>query len=403
MMKGTTSPTLVPLYGWFVFFLLFPFYVFSSGLPQPADMLMAVLVGFVIIAGWRERSAKPRDVVNSLKYFVILVVVINSAWAPFIDQSIENIPSYFHSLFYVYNFFVFSTAITLAGRYGDKFLLFTAYAVGGSLILQALLAIATGSIASRNSLFFNNPNQLGYYALLAGSLFVYMVRAVKINTIFQVGAYFAFLFLTLLSASKAALSGAGILVSLAIFNQGLLSTRQFIVLAFSIGIGYYFISSGGLGTDLFTYASDRFDTIGTSSDDSVEGRGYDRILNDPEFLLFGAGEGGYYRFDTFLKAAEIHSTFGTIIFCYGILGLTLFLRLLKKVFQYSTRFELLYFVPVLVYSITHQGLRSTLLWVFLACIFAVNNRKWVLAVKRKMAIAKAKHMRSRQVASAAGT
>jgi hypothetical protein len=352
-------------------------------MPQPGDWIMALLFCYVFFKRWSVQGTVSKAVLSALKHFVILVVIISLLWVPFIDQSRETgVPSYFHPLFYIYNFLAFSISIILAQRFGNKFLLFTAYSIGASLIFQALLSGFTGATASRNALFFNNPNQLGYYALLAGSLMIYMVRSVKINSLFQIVAYFAFLYLTLLSASKAALAGAIILVVLAIFNQGFLSLKQFMVLLISILVGYYFINKDGLGVNLFTYAFERFETIGASADDSMEGRGYDRILNEPYYLLFGAGEGGYYRFNTLLKASEIHSSFGTIIFSYGILGLILFFRFLFKVLKGSSLFELLYFVPIFAYSITHQGLRDTLFWVFLGVVFILNQKKIFLTLSR---------------------
>ncbi|MEO1052800.1 MAG: hypothetical protein AAFX87_19350 [Bacteroidota bacterium] len=337
---------------------------------------MAILFAYFYLNNWKVLGLSNSTVVKALFYFVAIVVIINTLWSPFIDQSQEKrIPSYFHSLFYVYNYLVFGASIILTQKYGRKALVYTAYAVGTSLILQSGISILTGLGTSRDALFFNNPNQLGYYALLAGSLLIYAVRVIKINTIFQVVAYLSFLYLTLLSASKAALAGSVILVTLAVLGQGLLNWRQFIALTLAVGIGYYLITEGGAVTELFTYSTERFSTIGESGDDSIEGRGYDRIFNEPEYIFLGAGEGGYYRFDTLLKAGEIHSTFGTIIFCYGVLGFTVFFRFLAKVFKGSSLFELLYFVPIAAYSVTHQGLRSTLFWVFLAVIYLLNRYK----------------------------
>jgi hypothetical protein len=147
------------------------------------------------------------------------------------------------------------------------------------------------------------------------------------------------------------------------------------VLSLTIAIGAYFILQDRLGTELFDYSYKRFEMIGESRDDSYEGRGYDRILNNPEYLALGAGEGGYYRFDTLLIAGEVHSSFGTILFCYGVVGLFLFFRFLFYVFKGSSLFELLYFVPIFAYSITHQGLRDTFFWVFLGLVFILNEQK----------------------------
>jgi len=52
-------------------------------------------------------------------------------------------------------------------------------------------------------------------------------------------------------------------------------------------------------------------------------RGYDRLFNYPENIVWGAGEGYYERFD---EEIEFHSWPGTVLFCYGLIGTALMLR-----------------------------------------------------------------------------
>lgn len=365
-----------PLYTWFLFFVLSPFYVFGSGMPQPADWLVAILFLYIFLSGYIIVGKQYDKLVSTHLSFVIWVVIVNTLWSFLIDQSLEKrFPSYFHSLFYIFNFLAVRSYIVLAQQQGSKLILYTLYGVGFSLILQAGLSFSGGVVTSRDALFFNNPNQLGYYALLSGSILAYGARYIKIKLVFQVAAYFSFFYLTLVSSSKAAMAGALILVCLSVLNQGLLNFRQLFILVVAISMGFYFTTQNTVGTELFDYSIKRFDEIGASKDDTYEGRGYDRIVNDPEYMIVGAGEGGYYRFDTLLDAGEIHSSFGTIIFCYGIVGFLLFMRLLLLVFKGASVFELFYFIPVFAYSITHNGLRSTLFWVFLAVIFILNQHR----------------------------
>ncbi len=336
---------------------------------------MAIVFIYIFFMGVKPSSGLQTDLIDKHRMFVIYVTIVNSLWFFFIDQSMEKrFPTFVHSFFYIFNFLVLRSILILSRSFRDKFLLYTIYGIGLGMILQVFLAFAMGSTGSRNSLFFNNPNQLGYYALLSGSLFVYAVKHVKVPTYFQLASYFSFFFLTLLSSSKAALAGSIILITLAVLNQGLFSIRQFFILGIAIVIGAYFVSQGELGSNLFNYSLKRFELIGQSKDDSYEGRGYDRILNDPDYMVLGAGEGGYQRFDTLLDAGEIHSSFGTLIFCYGIIGFVLFMRFLFAVFKGSSFFELLYFLPVFAYSITHNGLRDTLFWVFLGVVYLLNEK-----------------------------
>ena len=67
----------------------------------------------------------------------------------------------------------------------------------------------------------------------------------------------------------------------------------------------------------------RIQGIGDDSDDSLEGRGYYRINEYPQYWLFGAGEGEYSRFRH--QRMEFHSTLGNIQVSYGIVGSLLFI------------------------------------------------------------------------------
>ena len=98
--------------------------------------------------------------------------------------------------------------------------------------------------------------------------------------------------------------------------------------------------------------------------DSLAGRGYDRMINNPEFLLFGAGEGGFERFES-AQPGEVHSSFGTILFAYGLPGLVLFSLFLVMVMRRCGGSRWLLLLPALAYGLTHQGVRFAMFWVLL--------------------------------------
>jgi hypothetical protein len=101
-------------------------------------------------------------------------------------------------------------------------------------------------------------------------------------------------------------------------------------------------------------------------------RGYDRIVNHPEFWFFGAGEGSFQRFESVL-GGEIHSSWGTIFFSYGLIGTLLFLLFFLNVFKYKKNF--FYFMPIFFYGLTHQGLRSTQFWILLFIFYELYEIK----------------------------
>jgi hypothetical protein len=117
----------------------------------------------------------------------------------------------------------------------------------------------------------------------------------------------------------------------------------------------------------------RFQSFGEHDDDSVQGRGYDRIWLHPEYVFVGAGEGAPGRLTSHGRDQELHSTWGTLLFSYGITGFLLFLVMLAVIFYRAPWRHMLYFLPIALYGLTHQGLRFSMLWVFFGLVFGVAN------------------------------
>jgi hypothetical protein len=109
----------------------------------------------------------------------------------------------------------------------------------------------------------------------------------------------------------------------------------------------------------------RLENIGQESDDSAAGRGYDRVLQNPGYLIIGAGEGGYDRFEGSRKGYELHSGLGTLLFSYGVMGFGLFLLLLHAVAARNNPYILVLFGLVILFGVVHQNIRFTHFWVFL--------------------------------------
>jgi hypothetical protein len=106
----------------------------------------------------------------------------------------------------------------------------------------------------------------------------------------------------------------------------------------------------------------------------AEERGYDRIWTYREYILTGAGEGDVNRFrDTPNGPGEVHSSFPTVLFSYGIVGMILFGTFAWRVLKGATPRAWLMLLPTLAYSSAHNGLRFTMLWVLLA-IFVIVKR-----------------------------
>jgi hypothetical protein len=251
--------------------------------------------------------------------------------------------------------------MVLYRRFGDQFLRVTAYSTIASLVFQATVSFFYSRGGLRGSVLFNNPNQLGYYALLSATVLVLLQNRVRMRPTLIAATLLVAAYLATLASSKSALLGMAILFGLALFQK----IRTVLILSVLAGVA---ISTLQPIQQAINNAEYRIEND-THHEFFLE-RGYDRILNNPEYWITGAGEGYFGRFSssTLIGSAEIHSSYGTIFFCYGILGSLVFLFFLYQLFKGVPFRRAIIMVPAGAYSVVHQGLRFTLLWMVLALV-----------------------------------
>lgn len=348
------------LASWSIAVILVPFYVFPSGLPQPADVL-ALGVSVAAIAWYGMRTSRALFPVLFLLFaFVVYVVVINLGWGAVTGRgSLLMRPVY-----YVFNAVIFAAFLVLYTRLGSRLLRTTMLALGASVMLQVALSPVVMDGGLRQSLFFNNPNQLGYFGLLSATLFAFGAIRIRLHPLVYMTFFVGALYLTALSMSKAAIAGTLLLLGLAILRK---PVSGLLILAVVVGLLAIVPDGGTLVADL----DRRFSSLGVHGDDSLAGRGYDRFVNHAELLVLGAGEGGYERFRSALAGTEMHSTWGSLAFSYGVIGSFLFLLFLGVIFFHGGAGAGLYFMPAAFYGLTHNGIRFTMLWVLLAFMVCV--------------------------------
>jgi hypothetical protein len=353
---------------WAIYLLLVPVYVFASGLPQPGDWII-LLFAPMVLARWDGRlSNNQRRPLRYLLVFTLYVAVENLIWSAALGAWTLSTTKGFTlaTLFYIYNGVMFLSVLVLFRRYGEAFLRFTAKAVLFALLVQTALGFVKGGHSLRATAMFNNPNQLGYYALLSISLLMLFQRRLYVSTLeVSIGAV-ASAYLTLISASKAALGAVGILIIVGMVVR----LRTMLIIASVFGLSLVIGNPMRDAIDRSMYRIETDESLGF-----WEERGYDRIWNNPEYVVYGAGEGGYVRFrdSTAIGAHEIHSSVGTLFFCYGIVGAILFGAFVVVALRGSELRVWLLVMPPFAYGMTHQGLRSTLLWVLLAVVVAMRE------------------------------
>lgn len=340
-------------YGLLILFVVsFPFYLFDSGGPQISTIFGALLVVLMLPA---ISAATMRPMAVPLLLFTLIALIVN-----FVNDVLwgTNFALLKFSVFYVYNFLVFVAVFAMMSKDGDTTARALIFGTLAALALQMALLPVSLTAGVRNSLFFNNPNQLGYWALLSASILAYAgaLRGRR-PTLLEVGGLVACVALVMFSQSKAAIAAIGVLI---LMRLGL-SMRTMILGAIGMGVLLLLIDV----SSILQVTEERFSRIGVDQDDNIWNRGYNRLFEYPEYLLFGFGEGAYWRINEELEA---HSIFVTLIFSYGIAGFAAFAWFLIKAGGANTPTNLLYLLPTLIYGLTHQGLRFTILWVFLGVL-----------------------------------
>lgn len=351
-------------YIWAIYLIVFPFYVFESGNPQIADIFGAILI--ITHIGTILTNIKTNRFTRSLFLFVIYTFIVNAVWMLILGE-LEIIKN---SVFYFYSFLM---VLFLIGKLEDTtFLWFTLKAITIALVLQFMLWPFVESEGVRNQMFFNNPNQLGLWALCLLIISSVINEIVKPKLLYALIPLIIASFLIIISASRAALAGC-----LLFWAFYIIKSRKHLILFITIAIvGGIFISYNyELNLDNFTaleYNIERLQSESITSDRSLGGRGYDRIVNYPQYLLFGAGEGLYERFN---ESIELHSIFANILFSYGVIGFAIFIfafsSLLKKK---MTKEVIVLFLGIAIFAMVHMSLRVPFFW--MTCLFIIYLHKF---------------------------
>ncbi len=355
------------LLAWGLYLLLTPLYVFKSGLPQPGDLFVLILVP-IALRGWNGKLSRISIVpTRRLMWFTLWVCVVDYAWAAILGNfALFGTDTFvLFPIYYIYNSLLFLVALVLYQRYGDTFLRLTLHMIYLSLMVQVIASFG-GQVGSRGALFFNNPNQLGYYALLVACVIVLLHWRLKLRLVISSLALSCCGYLGMISASRAAIGGIVVLLALLVFSN------PRVVLAVSV-LAIALLFAGGPITEAFEASQDRV-LNRTHHLGFLEERGYDRIAEHKEYLLFGAGEGGLSRFaESPYQQMEIHSSAGTVLFSYGIVGAFLFLAFMSGLVRGASLKLAAVLVAPMIYTVAHQGLRFTMLWVLFAIFLSLKQ------------------------------
>lgn len=342
-----------------------PLYSNASGSLQVSDLLFVLLAIFFVpvrIASGRKLPKLPaRRLLDAHGYFVIYVVVINAIWS----ASLSSASMLLFSLYYIFAWIVIYDFSELYCRFRSIAVVVTLVGVAIASIWESTFLQTSGiSIGgTRAQGTFNNSNQLGYFGLTSASCLVFgfsLRPAVRLKWLLGFGLLASFV-VTMGSLSRAAVYSLAILALIWLYLH---NVRGVTTLAVFLALAWIAVESEQV------FSSRLFQDSG----DMSESRGYERLWTFPQYLIFGAGEGDYrrVRLDGIGKH-EIHSSYGTVLFCYGVIGSLLFGSVFWELFRIGGQRIIIYLLPVAAYSFTHNGLRFRILWVFLALLFLVGE------------------------------
>lgn len=341
-------------------------YVFDSGLPQPADFVLSLFMASIFVGA--ASATKRRAVALVPLSWILLTVWITLCcivWA----LILQDISFVRHAIFWIYNTSLACAFLTFINEYRVSrrsiALIFCA-AIFVSGIGVGLDIVSQVRVRG----FFNNPNQLAYFSLCCLGAILVLTKFRPFNSPVFLAALGVGVLSVLVSASISAILALGFL-TLSILFSNALSFRQLVVSALAL-----FIVAGGIlvanqlaGGNVFEILQTRQGRLDAKLENMYSERGYERIVNFPEYLFLGAGEEARERFQPF-GHLEIHSSYGNILFSYGLVGLALFFMLLISVLHRASLSLWMVACAPLLYSVTHMGLRFTAFWLLLAIIYA---------------------------------
>lgn len=352
----------------YIYLILKPFYLWGSGLPQLSDIVLSIVI--ILTVGILIIYKK----IHNIKIVVISIVLlgyiifVNLIWYLILYY---NTSLLFNNLFYIFNILIMLSIIYLYKDKTNYFLKVVFYGICSSILLQVFLYVISNENQIRETLYFNNPNQLAYYSLLCLGILLIIYEQIKINKILFYSSLISIFLLIIVSSSQAALFSAIIVYFLYVYISKK-DKIDLIIHSFLIVLSFVFVFIIIKGNNILDIKPLetliwRFEKSSINNSSFISERGYERILMHPEYWLFGAGEGVYSRFNDPVNY-EIHSTLGTLFFSYGIIGTLIFGTLLYLIIKYN-KFKTYYpLIGIVIYGLSHNGLRNSLLWMLLAML-----------------------------------
>ena len=346
---------------------LTPIYTFESGGLQMSHMALALFMMMKMMSmQWRATA------METLLVALVLLVLFRESYSVVVEDG--TAASLLQVLYVTFSLAVVVTVsrmpvfgYQLGSTMKKALALSVVLAVAGVLYFGVSFVSVDGEL-NRSVGTFNNPNQLGYFAVCTSCLVSLWYLRGGLSRLQFAGFLASVLVLAIASLSKAAMLSTAAQIAIAIgamASKRRSSVMLFVVIAVvALLLLQLYLSGAFQGFEFFH----RLQTIGADKDDNLAERGYLSPLDfTPLQFLFGLGVAG-------AKAAvghEVHSTFWSFMVKYGVVGFTLFISVwllwAKSVYRELGLLGVLAIVlPPTLYGIPHNGSRFAILWILVA-------------------------------------
>ncbi|MCF6158846.1 MAG: hypothetical protein E3K32_09800 [wastewater metagenome] len=385
-------------------FATLPLYLFQSGGFQIVDAIIILLSAALFITITYCEVQTGLYLIGPFIPFISWVVIVNSYYATEAISETGYLLSTAQLIFGFYVLFLFSIAFKriLSNLWGISCLYWGLLA---SCLTPWLMRANSKTL--RSALSFNNPNQLAYYSILILSmlLFVNLLntktrRKSIVHWILNITIIIICNIFVLVSASRA---GTVVVILLDICLLYIL-LKEYIKLFVSLAVMLVFLSVtlsvvskhyGAVFTPRSQNTTEIKDTTQMSRIEAINyrfsrggnvievlGKRVSYIQNDDTFsILFGNGGRKFVRQKEKsiedLSMREVHNAPVEIYDSYGIVGAVLFLGgsvfFVMRLGTFPSKW--LFFITLLLYNISHNGIRFRSMWVAIALVSIVSLLK----------------------------
>lgn len=342
-------------------FFLSQFYIFPSGLPQPSHIFIvfSFIIFFIFHNKVKINDSKP------LIYFVVYVIFIN-IYHTLIISDLSYIVS---TIYWVFNLILFLVLVGLDKINIQKLFYYLKYIIPLSLIINIIIWVVGAGrydFTPRYNAYFNDPNQMAFWVLCSCAIGLILFNSFK----YKVFIYSLSFFLILLTMSRSATIGFLILTLGLVFQHKSRLDLKIIFSLISLFItiaSFFILLHFGFLDNIVTRFSEGID----SNEQQASDRGFTNLIDHPQYLLFGAGQGAYYLFSS--SNHEIHSTWFAVLFYYGVIGFFLFVSFLFNIFKRLDFAEKIIFLGPMFYGFFTYNARTLAFW-FLVAVFLLYSK-----------------------------